>query len=591
MEDAVQEPEELGSPFALGSSPAKDSADPEAASVKQLLKQLDKASKAGRTFGASNPVAQKFFQQFFDGLTSHLTTYGTLSFLVQRSELYFNDQIVYSTEATGENLAFKLYADGIREVTFHPDLTAEDVTFFLEALWAGSHPDPDKDDDDIVTRLWEHNLTTITIVTAEEIVKASGNDDVFSPPTAETMNSSSDSLKKVVAQEKENERRSGGSSQASRFQSGLVGYETTDEEMAALAREIEAESQRDPVMYVLDMLTAILASEKSEELLTKLFEVFGGVVDSLIRHGQWTVLESVLALLNETQEVRPDLPDRAKVLLAGIFTGLGTPERIKLVETYLNQTPEANTEGLSTLLLMMPADCVSGLCGLLAGLNAPAHQSIVCEALLNLAKDASDPLLRGLSDRRGGYVRNLLAIIARWNNPRHADAVERILRHPDPQVRKDSVRILGALRPNGSGTKLVPLLNDCEEPVRLAALKLLMSGQYQAPFAAWTSIVTADDFCERPPAERRAIFHAVRQTARDEAVPFLQDLLTEWSWTNRKKKEELALLAAETLGRLATPAAVAALEAGQKKAGAAVRQACAAALAAAMRQQKAKQAV
>ncbi len=583
MEEVVQEPEGLGPPF------AKDSADPEGSSVKLLLKHLDKASKAGRTFGAANPVAQKFFQQFFEGLTTHLATYGTFGFLVQRSELYFNDQVVYATETMGENLAFKLYADGIREVTFHPDLTADDVMFFLDSLWAGA--DPDKDDDDIVTRLWERNLSTITIVTAEEIVKSSGADDIFASPTGETMSGSSDSLKKVAEQEKANESRSGGSSQASRFQSGLVGYETTDEELAALANEIEAESHRDPVMYVLDMLTAILASEKHESLLTKLFEVFGGVVESLIRQGQWTVLESVLALLNETQEVRPDLPESARVLLADIFTSLGRPERIKLVETYLNQTPNANTEGLLTLLLMMPADCVSGLCVLLGNLTAPAHQSIVCEALFALGKDTPDPLVRGLSDRRGGYVRNLLAIIARWNNPRFADAVERILRHPDPQVRKDAVRILGTLRPNGNGTKLVPLCNDSEESVRLAALKLLMSGQYQTTFAAWTPILTAEDFSDRPPSEKRAIFHAVRQAARDEAVPYLQELLTEWSWTNRKKKEEFALLAAETLGKLATPAAVAALEAGQKKAGAAVRQACTAALSVAMRQQKTKQAV
>jgi HEAT repeat protein len=80
----------------------------------------------------------------------------------------------------------------------------------------------------------------------------------------------------------------------------------------------------------------------------------------------------------------------------------------------------------------------------------------------------------------------------------------------------------------------------------------------------------------------------MRHTAGDEAVPFWQNLLTEWSWTNRKKREDLALLAADTLGKLASPAAIAALELGQKKGNAAVRQACTAALDAASRQQRAK---
>ena len=69
-------------------------------------------------------------------------------------------------------------------------------------------------------------------------------------------------------------------------------------------------------------------------------------------------------------------------------------------------------------------------------------------------------------------------------------------------------------------------------------------------------------------------------------MPYWQGLLTEWSWTNRKKKEELALLAADILGKLATPAAVAALEIGQKKGGAAVRQACTSALSVANRQHR-----
>jgi len=119
----------------------------------------------------------------------------------------------------------------------------------------------------------------------------------------------------------------------------------------------------------------------------------------------------------------------------------------------------------------------------------------------------------------------------------------------------------------------------------------LISGKYTAPFTAWTPIVSGDEFCDRNPSERRAVFQAIRSTSGDEAVPFWQNLLTDWSWTNRKKKEDLAILAAESLGKLATPAAIAALELGQKKAGSAVRQACTAALAQAEKQRTGKPAV
>ena len=338
------------------------------------------------------------------------------------------------------------------------------------------------------------------------------------------------------------------------------------------------------------MLTAILASEKSPVILTKLFDLWGNVLDSLSAQGKWIVLDSVLGLLHVTAEVRPDLGDEHKKQLAALLDNLGRPERIKMIETYLNKLPDATTEGLPAILLSMTPSAVSALCTLLANLEAPAHQAVVAEALETLAKDQPEHVLRGLSDRRPRYVKNLLAILLKWNNPRFVDAVEKLVRYPDIQVRKEVVRAIGIFRPNGNGMKLIAFLNDTEESIRYAALKLLMTGQYKAPYSAWSPLVSADAFMDRALGEKRAVFQAMRTTSSDEVIPFFESLITERSWTNRKKKEEIAALAAETLGKLPTPASLATLELGQKKGAASVRQACTAALAQAQRQQHLKQA-
>lgn len=589
----------------------KEGADPELISVKQLLKLLDKAAKSARTYGAKNPVAQRFFQQFYDNLTTHLEQYARLAFLVQGNQLFFKDEVVYQPEsdATGESIAFKMYADGIREITFQQGLTQEDLSFFLDALWGMSSGEPgtedeatdQDDDDDIVTRLWAKNLDTITLVTAEELVRSSGfGFDVFQLQTQGYMNMPVTSLRELLDRERatrsrEKERkagtadREGGTTDAGgnrRVQSNVVGYEVSRQELDALAEEIKNETGRDATLYVLDILTAVLASEQSTVLLNKLFEVWDEVLEVLIRNGQWMVLETVLTLLQDTEAVRPDLSEPHKQQAAGLLEGLPRPERLKAIGTYLNRTSHAKTEGLLTLLLMMNKDAVPGLCTLLAGLEVPAHQAVVMEALQTIAKDNAEPIVRGLTDKRPAYVKNLLTLITRWNDPRFADSVEKALRHPDAGVRREVLRLLALLRPSGNGTKLVGLLSDGDETVRLTAMKVLAGGQYSAAFPAWAPFVTTEGFHERSSAEKRAIYLAMKQTAADEAVPYWQGLLTEWSWTGRKKKEELALLAADILGKLATPAAVAALEIGQKKGGAAVRQACGAALSIAGRQQR-----
>lgn len=580
---------------------ARAAEDPEIVSVKRVLKLLDKTAKSNRTYGSTNPVAQKFSQQLFNELSTHLSTYSKLSFLIQRNELLCKEYVVYEAEQDGgESVAFKLYSDGIRELVLHQGLSQEDLAFFLDALWGGL--DPGKDDDDIVTRIWSRNLSTISIVTAEEVAKVSAGNEGFLRLDS-GMSLSESTLRELLDRERSRSRQSsaengGGTEQAAsvnasagnrnnRFQSGLVGYEVTDGELAALAKEIEAESKQDSLTYILDTLTAILASENSPPLLTKLFTLWSDIVDSLLREGKWTILENVLSLLHETDAVRPDLGEEHKHQLASILNGLGRAERVKAIESYLNRSPEVQVEGLSTILLLMKPDAVPALCSLLANLTSPAHQAVVAEALAAMAKDQPDPLVRGLSDRRPAYVRNLLSIFIKWNNPKFIEPIEKLVRYPDALVRREAVRAVGLFRPTGNGARLVPLTDDEDEGVRFAALKLLISGQYTVPFAAWSHVLADDGFMDRPLSERRGVFQAIRATCGDEAVPYWQNLLTTWSWTNRKKKEELAVLAAETLGKLATSAAVAALDLGARKGGTAVRQACAVALSHVQKQQRA----
>jgi HEAT repeat protein len=558
---------------------AKQSADPELMSVIQLLKSLDRASKNVRTFGQQNIVAQKFFEQFYTELITHLEHYNILTFVVQREGLYFKEASVYSSKTgeANENFAFKLYSDGIREITFHQGIEQEDVLFFFDALWdtvgqAGT------EDDDIVTRLWSQNLPTLTIVTADEVMKVSELDDVLAPQGKAPLDSS---LKDILAEAKAKEGKDAKEDpqRKQKILSSVTGYEVTEQEMAALAQDIKAESSRDSILYILDILTAVLSSEQSPDLLSKLFDIYEGLLKSLFQGGHWFIVEHVLGLLSEAEAIRPDLTEDHKKKLQNMFDQLGSPELVKLIEQYLNTADKPRTEGFANVLLMMKPSAVPELCTLLGDLEHPAHQTLIANALVDLAKETPEIVAKHLSDRRPTFVRNLLSIITRWNNPKLVDNVEKILRYPDPLIRREVIRTMAILKPSGNAAKLVPMLNDPDEGVRLATLKPLLTGNYTAPFAIWEPIVNAETFSEREPAEKRNIFHAMRATSGDEAVAYWTTLLTEWGWTNRKKREDLALMAVDALGKLGTAPALAALDTGTKKGTATVKQACATAIA------------
>lgn len=565
---------------------AKPTVDPELGSVTQLLRSLDRASKNVRTFGHQNSVAKKFFDQFYSELLNHVERYNALTFIVQREGLFFKDTSVYNSQAgeSSENFAFKLYSDGIRELTFHQGIEQDDVLFFFDALWDTSGTSGNEDDD-IVTRLWSRNLPTLSIVTADEVMKLSEVDDVLTP---QGKANEEGSLREILdeANAKNAKEGKGDQPRKSRLSTSVMGYEVTQEEMAALARDIAEESSRDSILYLLDILTAVLSSERSPELLNKLFEIYEGILRSLFQGGHWNIVEHVLGLLSEAEAVRPDLTETHKQKLQGMFDQLGSHDLITLMQQYFNTTEKPRTEGLENVLLMMKPSALPALCTLLGDLEHPAHQGLIANALVELAKDAPDIVVKHLTDRRPTFVRNLLGIITRWNNPKLAESVEKILRYPDPLIRREVIRTLAGLKPSGSAAKLIPLLNDADEGVRLATLKPLLTGHYTATFSLWEPIVNAENFNDREPAEKRNIFHAIRVTAGDDAVPYWTTLLTEWGWTNRKKREDLALLAVDALGKLGTAAALAALETGSKKGTAAVKHACATAIASVTRHQR-----
>ena len=115
--------------------------------------------------------------------------------------------------------------------------------------------------------------------------------------------------------------------------------------------------------------------------------------------------------------------------------------------------------------------------------------------------------------------------------------------------------------------------------MRLQALRLLVGGQYTATWEAWRRHAESESLLELPAVDKRALFHAMRATSGDAAVPYFRDLLSEKGWRQRKQREETALVAIDVLVMLGSPKAADALELGKQSGNSAVRQACAAALA------------
>jgi HEAT repeat protein len=361
-------------------------------------------------------------------------------------------------------------------------------------------------------------------------------------------------------------------------QGGVAIYDVSDEERQQLSVDMQAESERDGVTYLLDMLTAILASEQSPILLKRLLDLFGDILDALVKEGNWKLLNTFVNLLHEAQELCPNLSEEHKGQLVALFGSLGRPDRIKAIETVLNDSPGSSVDDLEALFLMLSPAVAPALCELLAALKHKPHRLMVCEVLIEHSKHNPQILAKGLSDPRWYVVRNLVYVIGKLGNGQLLKSLDPLKHHPDVRVRKEVLKALKTLCPPDAGNSLIDFLRDGEETIRMSALKLLLSGTHTTTFHAWASVVTHSAFLERSHSEKHAVFQAMGQTAGEECVPYWQDLVTRRFWRRRRLHAEVGALAAEALGILGTPAAVMALRDGQRRFNRTIREACRVAL-------------
>ena len=158
-----------------------------------------------------------------------------------------------------------------------------------------------------MTRLWTKNLPTLTIVTADEVMKISEIDDILAPQGQAPLEAS---LREIIAEAKSKEIKEAQEAtdkKKPRVTANITGYDVSELEIAALERDIAAESARNSAAYILDILSAVFSSERSPTLVTKLLDIYENVLKSLLEGGHWSMAEQVLSLLGDAEAIRPDL--------------------------------------------------------------------------------------------------------------------------------------------------------------------------------------------------------------------------------------------------------------------------------------------
>lgn len=549
---------------------AESLVDPqELKSARELLMSFDKTSKASKIYLPNNPTLQKFLTDFYKKFQEHLEEYDALVLGVKQYQLLLGDQVVYSNDDKSESLAFKLYRDGVRQLSFYKGLEEREIQDFMEVI--NINFDLDTMDDDIVTLLWEKSLENIRYVVVEPLEEEAKLSDVAKQET-QRKKETEQLEKNISAAERgrapsEHRIVDSWAEDKSKVQdfpklgvSTATIFALQEDEISFLKQQISQDDHRHMLNDFVQIIFEVLDREHDEDELLEMANTLEKILDSLLVVGDFSLAQNLITRLREMPQTYPHISPAKTILLEGLIERQGTPAKVAQLTKVLNQESPSDPKDIYNFLIRLNKTAVPSLTELLGELRHLKNRKIVCDALTHICREEVDLLGRKVGDKRWFVVRNIVFVLGNTGNPKALEYFRKTLRHPEPRVRKETLRSLVKFTDGAVGELLEEALKDGDTQVRAQAVRALAERNERKSSPAILQITRNEEFVERDYEEKKEFFLALGRLADESVLEFLKENLWRRNWFKKAKIEEMRQCAAHALGINGSPEASAILE-------------------------------
>ncbi len=544
--------------------------DPEeVASAKEVLQSLTKTTKTLKIYLPNNPIHQKFINQLFENIQSHLETFGILRLRIKRFELYHSGQSIYENSDRFESIAFQLFVDGLRELSFHPGLDPDEMIDFLNVL--GREEESEGEDDDLVTLLWERHFSHIQYVVVDDLQgeleeMEQCKEMQAKPPTPQQ-------LKEVYQQEAE-VAPSALAPKGIEIPSLHI-FKLKEEEIEAIKRELRWEAEIDIVGELEGMLFDIIRIERAPDLFSEVLDIIDNILEQLMLKGDFGYAEKILAFYQEMLGPSITLEPELVALVQKVLVRAGDPERMLKIVPVLNKLSSEQIDEFVSCMVLFNQEVSSSLIELLALVDTMKARRALCDVLVEFGKKDFDSIVSKLKDERWFLLRNLIYILGKIGDTRAIEYLPQFIGHEELKVRKEVLHVLDAMEDPRAQALLVDFLPDPDLSNRVYAIKSLAKKGIKSGLPLLMEMIISKEFDEKPLYEKKEIFAAAAQLGGDEVVQELQNYLKKgWSLIRKVQVDERGICAASALQRIGSEKAVAALLYGSDSKNKVIREAC-----------------
>lgn len=435
-----------------------------------ILKQMAIVFRNLRTYQPNNPTLQKSFQALQDRLTSFLEVNASLTLLVKETDLVYGSSVVYTSDDKLDSLAFALYKDGIRLLSFRDGLPRRELHQFMRAVDDARDADPYQAD--LVTILWEKDLSYITYRAVDayleddekrriEALVQKCSDAPAEAPHGDVQPGSEFFIKELGL--------SPGQGGASTRRKRRTFRET---DVRRIAREILDEEDQAILRRCSDICLEILNQAPRGETFDRIVDFLGRICEWLVASGDFLPACTIISDLRSIADGDdPDGPRRSSIMET--IDRMGERHKMRKLGEELESLSESRAEEIFAYLALLSPVAADTLAEILADCEIRKTRYLLCRAISVIAKNEPERLRHFMQDKRWFFVRNLVMILGMMSNPAGIALLRQAASHHEDRVRREVARSAGRIRSEDGLDILQQLIEDENKLVRVAALSAL----------------------------------------------------------------------------------------------------------------------
>jgi hypothetical protein len=419
---------------------APGAGSPRAQAAAALVGALSKAARAFTLYDPGNALVRDFIADY-RAKAEAATAGGPVRLELRPFEIALDQEVVYREEDRERSLAFKLFRDGVRKLSFSPGVTLDELLRFLQIL-AVRFTGVRQAEDDVVTLLRKAELRCIGFSAVEGYAP---EDEAQDPGV----------------------RQRGGEPPAG-FDTpfpklpppGPIAYRPLPTDLVAALQGEEAPQTL--AGNGLRLAAELVAwAERGVLPAADVGQYCAELRDFLVVDGQAGLLATLA-----------DLAHRQKpgALRDELLRGLADP---RLLDVVLGALPAEGGPLPPEALRLVPYVPAAAVLDRVAAEELPARRAVLIELVgARLPADAG-VVAEALPRLPVEVARSLLALLAKRAPDRADETALSLVGHPDPALRVEALRALASSAGRVPAAPLLAQLSADEAPVRIAAAEAL----------------------------------------------------------------------------------------------------------------------